>query len=694
MNASRTCLTRILPLSILLVGAVASPVDAGIALVKTIGTAGNQTTGTAISVAIPAAGVAIGNRIVVGFAMDPSAGVVSCSDSRGNAYNVDRSVTNGAGTSGVRTVICSAPVTTALVNGDVITVTHPSVAAKAVAAFEFSGVATAALDQTQGAVGNNDSPSSGATASTAVAEELLFGAVGVEVESTETFTPAVGYAVLPTASSGSSGGPTSHVSIDPEYQLVAVIGTYASGGTLERSREWATAIATYRAAGCGDGVLDPGEGCDDGNQHDGDCCSASCQIETSGTVCRAATDVGDVADVCNGASPSCPPDGFVAAGTSCRTAAGVCDVAETCSGSSAACPADAKSTAICRPAAGSCDIAEACDGVSNTCPADGFEPATHTCRSVLGVCDFAETCSGFSPTCPPDAVKAAGTACRAAAGVCDVAESCDGAAAACPANAFVADGTPCDDANACTTADVCTAGECVGDGTPTACADTMVCYGVESPSLAAGTVLNLVDQFEDVDVDVVKVRELCSPAEVDGVEAFDPITALTTYRVRTTVDGPAHSKRQRIAVVNEIGTISLDTITVDHLLVPSTHDSAVPAEVPDSATLRRDHYKCYKVRVSPDTPKFARTTLALADGFTTGTVLMLKKPKHLCTPVSVNGEPIGNAGASLLCYQARAAKGQPKHARRTDLGVSTDLGELVLSTTRERAVCVPSEIVP
>jgi len=37
--------------------------------------------------------------------------------------------------------------------------------------------------------------------------------------------------------------------------------------------------------GCGNGVIDDGETCDDGNMFDGDCCDSSCQLEANGSAC-------------------------------------------------------------------------------------------------------------------------------------------------------------------------------------------------------------------------------------------------------------------------------------------------------------------------------------------------------------------------------------------------------------------------
>src|SRR5437867_3646496 len=193
------------------------------------------------------------------------------------------------------------------------------------------------------------------------------------------------------------------------------------------------AVAVFHVRRCGDGVLDPGEQCDDGNVLDGDCCSSTCQFEPATTICRPAAGACDVAEFCTGSSSSCPADQLEPSTFECRGALGSCDEAEFCTGTDTACPADAfkPATVECRPAAGDCDLAEPCTGTSATCPADAFKPATVECRPAAGVCDVAETCTGTSPTCPADAFKPAGTECGPEADACAQASSCNGAAAEC-----------------------------------------------------------------------------------------------------------------------------------------------------------------------------------------------------------------------------------------------------------------------
>src|SRR5881398_2605323 len=218
--------------------------------------------------------------------------------------------------------------------------------------------------------------------------------------------------------------------------------------------------AAIVGACCGNGIVDPGEDCDDGNQLNGDCCSSNCKFEPPTTVCRPAAGPCDVAELCTGTSGQCPADTLKPSTFKCRPAAGPCDAAERCTGTDAACPADAKKTSdVCRPATGPCDVDERCDGTHDACPADGFKAAGTECRAAAGVCDAAESCTGSDAACPADAKKTSDL-CRPAAGPCDVEERCDGTLDTCPADGFKSTGTQCRAA-----AGVCDAAEsCTGSG--------------------------------------------------------------------------------------------------------------------------------------------------------------------------------------------------------------------------------------
>src|SRR5919198_6203076 len=130
----RRPLWALLVLPVALRGLPASEAQAAIAFVKNVGTNGSTTTGTTLGVTVPVGGVQAGDTLIVTFAMDPQSGTVSVADSKGNAYTSNADVQRGGNGSGngVRTVVLSAPVTKALTAGDLITVTHPSVAARAV----------------------------------------------------------------------------------------------------------------------------------------------------------------------------------------------------------------------------------------------------------------------------------------------------------------------------------------------------------------------------------------------------------------------------------------------------------------------------------------------------------------------------------------------------------------------------------
>ena len=117
---------------------------------------------------------------------------------------------------------------------------------------------------------------------------------------------------------------------------------------------------TFVGSRCGNGQVDPGEECDDGNQLDGDCCSSSCTFEPAGGPCRSDGN-SCTADQCDGAGMCThftKPDG-----TSC-TDWDACTVGDTCQ-------------------------AGVCEGTPAVCG------ACQVCNRRLGCVSI------FSPSCPP-----------------------------------------------------------------------------------------------------------------------------------------------------------------------------------------------------------------------------------------------------------------------------------------------------
>jgi len=155
----------------------------------------------------------------------------------------------GKSTLGLETTIFSAHGVHSLAPGATLKLTFASAVLGATAsASEFAGLdATGALDRQATAGGQSPTPSSGATATTSRANELLLGAFGSLFFSTTppTFTPGTGYTALP----GGAGvfTPIASLTIDPESQVVTNTGTFTATGTYAPPVEWAAALATYRA---------------------------------------------------------------------------------------------------------------------------------------------------------------------------------------------------------------------------------------------------------------------------------------------------------------------------------------------------------------------------------------------------------------------------------------------------------------
>lgn len=223
---------------------LASPVEATPSLVSLVGNNSSKGAATSIALTVNAGGASQGNLVTVAAALEPGAlGGASCSDSRGNSYNAQ--VNNR--TSSTWLLMCWSILDTALLPGDIITISHPSNNARSAVAQQFSGLTSNPLDTSAAGGGSGTAPATSFTSTTAQAVELLWGAVSIQGLSSDGFTAGPNYNGL-TGMSTAGGVATSNQTLFQEYRVVSATGSYRADGTLGVSRNWAAGLVTFRGA--------------------------------------------------------------------------------------------------------------------------------------------------------------------------------------------------------------------------------------------------------------------------------------------------------------------------------------------------------------------------------------------------------------------------------------------------------------
>lgn len=214
--------------------------------------------------------VAAGHSIFLQFAMKPSGGPITAyAHASGNSthifdFTLDGEAINtaaGGGAGGaVRTVIFSTQAVPALAAGTVFTVNFPTSDAQAVTAAKFRGItAVNALDRVVTNAESTSTVSSGFTATTTQAQEVLIGAIGVRGQVDEAapndstnnlgFTAGTAYTVWAGNGTPSGNAGNKNSSIHPEFRVVNAIGSYQADGLLNSNAggPWAAILATYKA---------------------------------------------------------------------------------------------------------------------------------------------------------------------------------------------------------------------------------------------------------------------------------------------------------------------------------------------------------------------------------------------------------------------------------------------------------------
>jgi len=356
---------------------------------------------------------------------------------------------------------------------------------------------------------------------------------------------------------------------------------------------------------CGNGTLDPGEQCDDGNLNDGDGCDSNCKFTGCGNGVVTGSEVCDDGNLNNGdgCDSNCTPTGC---GNGIVTGGEQCDDGNLIDG----------------------------DGCSYTCQVE------HFCGN--GIVEPGETCDPPGTVMPPN-----GNQCRLDCTYCG-----DG----------VVNGVPgsesCDDGNT-NNSDGC-GNFCLSGSS--AALDNFECYRtrvVEKQPLIPprnATPMTLEDQFGTSTRNVYRPVTLCNPADKDGEDPGAPSHAdhLVSYQLRAKVQvrDPNYGRNKlpprSQKVVNEFGTIYVDPLNQNRMLVPS---AKMVASQPPPLTPSIDHFTCYRVRRTKGTAPFVQQTVTVDDEFGSATI-DVRRPTKLCAPVNVNNaDPSASAHAAhLMCY--------------------------------------------
>ncbi len=245
-----------------------------------------------------------------------------------------------------------------------------------------------------------------------------------------------------------------------------------------------TTTTTTTVPVCGNGTLESGEGCDDGNVADGDCCNSSCQLATEG-------------DPCADDGFSCTSDSCDATGT-CQHQGDdqVCDDGWWCNGAEV-CDSGSGCQAGTSPDCNdgiSCTV-DACNERADVCVS---MPAHYLCSDGL-FCNGSEICDTTS-----GCVDGTDIDCSSLDNGCRD-PWCDEDSDSCQAISTNA-GLACDHIDICVSDAICTEGACFG----TAAAQTETKVGVR---FARGA-----------DNDSLGFKTMVAPADMPGVSCVTPVT--------------------------------------------------------------------------------------------------------------------------------------------------------------------------
>jgi hypothetical protein len=275
------------------------------------------------------------------------------------------------------------------------------------------------------------------------------------------------------------------------------------------------------------------------------------------------------------------------------------------------------------------------------------------------------------------------------------------------------------------------------------CYRTLRARGAPKPDKVVG--IQIEDPFQDKRFDIKHHKMICTPATIitatSSTDVDDPNAHSAGRKIARSRTKPAQPRfnphdpnHQALEVTDALGTLSIDVRREDRVLVataicdPGSESCPSDASLLDTSGLDTDlALTCYRVRVTPGTPKFEKERFQGSDRFQSQ-VYRASRPKLLCSVANKEG---GNPGAITdptyqLCYRIFVAQsycepGAPplfalqecrsddhcgganqcityperfRHQRVPNLQANNEFGPETLQTYYEELVCLDATIAP
>lgn len=142
-----------------------------------------------------------------------------------------------------------------------------------------------------------------------------------------------------------------------------------------------------------------------------------------------------------------------------------------------------------------------------------------------------------------------------------------------------------------------------------------------------------------------------------------------------------------LTVTNQFGSITVDLLKPDLLLLPSAKSLDAPPDPLPPGVI--DHFQCYRATHARERV----SSLTIIDGL--GRLAIdVKRPRRLCVPVDKNGASPGAEQHAdvLMCYDVRLLTSSRPFIGPRQVFVANEFGTARLERLRPTELCLPSTI--